>query len=109
LNPFDGTPISGDKLDSHFTVSHQEPVPGLLPVGLTLLMGPSKSGLTTIITHLTGKTSNGQPVFDRYKTKAQRVGYQSLVQDSIRAKEMITDLSNELDAYLSNILLIAGE
>lgn len=109
LNPFNGKPISGLKLDSHFTVSHQEPVPGLLPVGLTLLMGPSKSGLTSIVTHLTGKMSNGQPVFDRYKTKAQRVAYQSLVQDTIRAKEMITELSNELDAYLSNIVVIPGE
>ena len=109
LNPFNGKPISGNKLGTQAAPSHQEPVPGLLPVGLTLLMGPSKSGLTTIISHAIAKITSGEPVFGQYSTMADRVAFQTLTQDTIRAKELLKTLANEANANLYNTVAIAGE
>lgn len=109
LNPFNGTPISGHKFVSQVAPSHQEPVPGLFPVGLTLLMGASKSGLSTISSHSVGKITIGQPVFGRYETTSQRIGYQTLTQDAIRANEILKTLDSELGANLLNTVMIPGE
>jgi hypothetical protein len=108
-NPSDGKPIKGHELHKYIAPPHTEPVPGLLPVGLTLVMGNSKSGLSNLTYHMAAQNSNGKPVFGSYNTPAKRVGYQALDQDSIRAAKTLKILVQDLDANLFNTVLIPGE
>lgn len=108
-NPSDGKPIEGRNLQNHIAPLHNEPVPGLFPVGLTLLMGPFGSDLDTVSYHCTAKITNGQPIFDRYGTQPMRVGYQALAQDAIRASNTLKTLALSLGANLFNTVLIPGE